>query len=373
MPIRDLYASDELQYESFARAAPHLPHVPVSAAAAQRLGPHWVVGVLALATGIGLHTVYRVAAAACLLALTLVLVRLAAAFALPDWAAAVAIGLALANPYNSAYLLIAPAMLSDCLLVLGVAIALLGLVEERPWLAVAGCVLGTLGRETALPVAVGVALWLALRRRPAPGLAALVAPAFTFALLKVLAEPASLPNPSAGSFTVLTPISRLPGTARELAAHFLRVALAFPVALALLVASLLVLRRLGRLRPTAPGLAASLFLAGLVVLQPVVFNPDWVQHNETRLAALGVVPLAFAAAAALVAVPISVGRGAKALLIGGTALASLHHRYTWGGLVETRWVFLFVEAAVALTLGILVLVRARGELAPARAEAADGT
>src|SRR5712691_11765295 len=65
-PIRRGYATDELQYESIARAAPGFPHTPVSAAASQRFVGHWIVGVVADATHLGLHTLYRVIVFACL-------------------------------------------------------------------------------------------------------------------------------------------------------------------------------------------------------------------------------------------------------------------------------------------------------------------
>jgi hypothetical protein len=77
-------------------------------------------------------------------------------------------------------------------------------------------------------------------------------------------------------------------------------------------------------------LAAALLLAALVVLQPVAFNPDWVQHNETRLAALGIVPLALAAAAAFARTPAAASRAAGLAAAVLIAVASLHHRYTWG-------------------------------------------
>src|SRR5207249_9684362 len=105
-------------------------------------------------------------------------------------------------------LLIAPAMLSDTLLVLGVGVALLGLVEERPWPAVGGCVLAVLGRETALPVAVGVAVWLLARHRRGAALLALVAPAGAFAAVKVVGEMFAAPDPSAHAFTVVSPLLR---------------------------------------------------------------------------------------------------------------------------------------------------------------------
>jgi len=358
-PIRRNYATDELQYESIARAAPGLPHTDVSAAASQRFVSHWLVGALSDITQLGLHTTYRIAAFACLAGIAFVVVRLAVAFELPLGAGVLALGLVITNPYEWRLLLIAPAMLSDAVLVLGVAIALLGLVEERPWTAVAGCTLAVLGRETGLAVAVGVCVWFAVKHRRLPAALSLLVPAAVFAAVKAVGETFATPDPSAGGFTVVSPLLRLPASARELADHFGRVVIAAPTALAILAAALFVLARRQRHEALGAPMLAALLLAALVFLQPAAFNPDWVQHNETRLAALGVVPLSLAAAAAFARTPAAASRALSltaALLV---ALASLHHRYTWGGLVESPRTFVAVEALASVALACLILVRVR--------------
>jgi hypothetical protein len=358
-PIRRNYATDELQYESIARAAPGLPHVDISAAASQRFVSHWLVGVLADVTHLGIHTSYRIATFACLFAIALVVVRLAVAFELPLSAGVVALGLVITNPYAWRLLLIAPAMLSDGLLVLGVAVALLGVVEERPWLATAGCIVAVLGRETGLPVAVGVCVWLALQHRRVPAALALILPAAIFSGVKAVGESFAFSDPPAGQFTIVSPILRLPGTARELADHFGRVVIAAPTALAILCAALLVLGRRRSVKLGATPLTAALLLAALVVLQPVAFNPDWVQHNETRLAALGIVPLALAAAAAFARTPVAASRAAGFAASVLIAVASLHHRYTWGGLVESPRAFVAIETLASVALVALIVAQAR--------------
>jgi hypothetical protein len=163
------------------------------------------------------------------------------------------------------------------------------------------------------------------------------------------------PDPSASAFTVVSPLLDLPGTARELADHFGRVVLVSPSSLAILAAGLGALWLKRRLRSAGTPLLAALLLAALVVLQPAAFNPEWVQHNESRLAALGIVPLALAAAAAIARTRAVLSRSAITVLVIGVALTSLHHRYTWGELVETGPVFVAVEAVVAVVLFVLVL------------------
>lgn len=353
VPIARHYATDELQYETIARAAPGLPDTKISAAASQRFVSHWLVGAAADVTGLGLHTVYRIATWLCLLAIAAVAVRLVVAFDLPLGAGVVALGLVITNPYAWRLPLIAPAMLSDTVLVLGIGIALLGLVENSPPLAIAGCVVAVLGREMGLAVMVVVCVWLLWRRRFAAAAAAFVVPAAAFGVVKLVGETFSFPDPSAAAFTVVSPILRLPGSARELADHFGRVAIAAPAALALVAAGILVARRVTR------PLELALVVAAVVFLQPAAFNPDWVQHNETRLAALAIVPLALAAAAAFALTAAARSRAVVGAAVVLVAVASLQHRYTWTGTFLSPKDFVALETAAALALAVLVLWRGR--------------
>ena len=365
-PIRLHYATDELQYQAIARAAPGLPAKGVvSAAASQRLTAHWLTGIVAASTGLGLHTTYRIAASVVLLGIATIAVQLCLAFRLQEWVAALALGSILTNAYTTRVLMFAPAMLSDALLVLGVSIALLGLALDRPWLATAGCVVAVLGRETGLPVAVGVCVWLAVQRKLAPAVTALAASVVTFGSAKLVGETFALPDPSARAFTVISPMLRLPRTAGLLADHLGRVVIAAPVALVVLLAALLVLGLGHRLRLQRDPLAAALLLTALVMLQVVAFNPEWVMHNETRLAALGIVPLSMATAAAVDRTGIRLSRPWTLAVAVGIGLASLHHGYTYSGLLVSRYWYVAVETAVAASLAVCVLVLGtRGQRQP---------
>jgi hypothetical protein len=152
---------------------------------------------------------------------------------------------------------------------------------------------------------------------------------------------------------------RLPETGRELADHFGRVVIAAPTALAILIAALIVLARRKRVKLGATPLTAALLLGALVFLQPAVFNPDWVQHNETRLAALGIVPLAMAAGAAFAQTPAAASSAVGFIAVLLVAVASLHHRYTWGGLLESPRAFVAVEALASVALVALIVMQAR--------------
>jgi len=349
-PIRLDYASDELQYETIARAAPRLPNADVTAAASQRFASHWLVGVVSEITGLGLHSTYRLTTFLVLALLAAILVRLVGAFDLSVGAGVLALGLVITNPYAWRVLLIAPAMLSDLILIVGVAVALLGMVEKQPWVAIAGALIAVLGRETGIAIVVAVFVWLAIQRRFVPSLVALVVPLVVFGAVKAVGESFALSDPSASGFTVITPLLHLPGTARELADHFGRVLIASPTALAILAASLFVTRRMTR------ELKIAVLLAALVVLQPAFFNPEWVRHNETRLAALGIVPLAFAAAAGFAATPAARYLGISIAAWVLVAIASLHHRYTWSGVIASPRVFVGVETLAAALLAALIVV-----------------
>jgi hypothetical protein len=358
-PIRLLYATDELQYESMAKAAPGLTDAPVSAAAGQRVTAHWLVGVVSDATSLGLHTVYRIVAYAFLLAIAAVMVELCVVFRLPEWASVLALGIVLTNPYTVRLLVVAPAMLSDAVLVLGVAIALLGLAAERPWLAVAGCVVAVLGREMGLPVALGTCAWLTARRLLVPAALAVIAPLGAFGAVKIIGETFAEPNPSAHAFTVVSPLLRLPGTVGLLADHIGRIVIAAPVALASLTAALLVLGLRHQLSLRQDPFCAALLLTALMLVQVVVFNPDWVQHNESRLAALGIVPLAMAAAEAVVRTGVKLSWSITVVAAGGVAVASLQHRFSDSGLLVSGAVYVTVAMLIAGALALLILLSSR--------------
>jgi hypothetical protein len=164
----------------------------------------------------------------------------------------------------------------------------------------------------------------------------------------------------------------LPGTGRLLADHVGRIVIAAPLALATLAAALLVLGLRRQLHLRRDPLGAALLLAALLVLQIVVFNPEWVQHNESRLAALAIVPLAMAAAAAVVRTGVSLSGSGTAVAACGIAVASLHHRFSYSGLLVSGAVFVAVELVVAGALALLLLLLCRPDARSSRAQDALG-
>ncbi|MBD0328662.1 MAG: hypothetical protein ICV64_00950 [Thermoleophilia bacterium] len=380
-PVREGYALDVLQYEAVAEAAPGLPPGGASAVVLQRLPVHWTVGILSDATGLDLHATYRVATGLVLAALVLVVDRLLAPLRLGVGAYAVCAGIALTNPYTTRFYLVAPGLLGDAVFVLGTALALLGLVRVRAALVLGGLALALLARQSALPVAVVAALWV-LRAGAwrAAGRAALAAyagavavplAALTAWIAVAAARPAS-DIPAAGDFTVLGVLDDLPGTASLLAEHVGRAAIAFPSLIALLAVVLALLLRARRLGAVPfPGWGA-LAVGGAVAAQPLVFNPLWLHGNETRLAALGVVPLATALGVLLAVSGVAAAwdSGRLAVVLGAlVAATSLHHLYT--AVPVTRGQYLGLALLASTALAVLAVLPLRAP-APADGLAAEG-
>jgi hypothetical protein len=163
-----LFGSDMQEYERVARAAPGLPSEPLPSQHAARFVPHYLVGLVSDALGVGDRPVYYVAAFLLLLAILVVVDRTIAPLRLTLPAYALCMGALVANPYLFRFLAICPARLADSVFVLGGALALLGLLRVSTPLLVAGLVVATLGRsEAVLPLAllapVAFLLCLAIR------------------------------------------------------------------------------------------------------------------------------------------------------------------------------------------------------------------
>jgi hypothetical protein len=350
--VRVQYAADMDVYEVIARAAPGLPDTDVLRAYAQRFPVHWLIGVAHDVTDVPLHTLYRVAAIACV-ALILVAMHVAlTALGLDARAYALSLGVVAASAYPVHYLLAAPGMLSDGVFVLGLSVMLVGFVRGGLWVALAGLALATVGRQSALPLGVAAAAWAAflpawrpLRFRAAACF--LLVPAAIYGVLQIASDSFSAPR-SAG-IDDLTVIGFFTGV-EPLADHVGRVALGIAVPAALVAGAWL------RTRGEAPW--GPLIVAAAVAGQPLVLGPLANASNEPRLA--GLAAPAFAVAAAMLLRGAVLGRAETLVCAAAIAAAGLHHRYTIAGL-EQNAVWATVELVSA---GIVVLVLAAGRRAP---------
>lgn len=355
--IRVQFANDMGVYEVIARAAPSLPDTDILRAYAQRFAPHWVVGVLSDATDVSLHSLYRIVAIACV-GLILVAVHVAlAGLGLDLPAYALALGAVAASAYPVQYLLAAPGMASDGIFVLGLAIVLLGFVQISPWVVVAGLGLATVGRQSALPLAVAAAAWAAfypawrpVRKQVVAG--CLLIPAALYLFIYLVSDSFSQPRPAGiDDLTVIGFFTSF----HEFGRHVGLVALGIAVPAALVVGSWL------RVRGPVPW--GPLLLAITVAGQPLVLGPLANRSNEPRLAGLAAPALAVTAAILLRGA--SLTRVETLVCAAAIAVGGLHHRYT-NSVFDSNvaWAIAVLISALVIA-SVLALGRPRSKTAPA--------
>jgi hypothetical protein len=260
---------------------------------------------------------------------------------------AVATGIAIASAFPVHYLLAAPGMVSDAVFLLGVSLALLGFVRGTFALILAGIVLAVVGRQTAVPVAVVAAIWVAVsptwRGRWGFAATTLLIPLATYGAIHAVAARFALPSEGLSTVTIA-------GAApRALGEHVAR------SALGILVPTAIVLGAWARLRtraavPRGTVTRGALFTAAVVVVQPLLLAPTWASHNEPRLAGLAAPAMALAVGALLAHAGIT--RTESLILCAAICATSLHRLYTHVGVGHADvWAGLTVMGSiVALTV-----------------------
>jgi hypothetical protein len=353
---RLLRAHDEADYRAIATAAPGLPTTKLQVQHAQRFAPHYVIGLLGHV--FDLNVVYSVAAillaiCACVL-LAVVLGRIGASR--PVFAVCMAVFVL--NTYSLRYYGLAPGELSDLLLDAAVLLTILGLLDHHYWVVVLGIAIGTVARQTAVPVAVAVALWLLLdpkwrdvepSQRVLRAGGVLAVSAGLYAVVVAVSAPFSAQTtPSFSHFTLLADLEALPSGLGQLGQHFLRTVNALLSVGALLVVGL-ILRHRDHPRTSLPfPFWGCLLIAAAIILQPAVFSPQYAAHNETRLAVMGLGALVCSLAYVLRDVR-GLTPALAAVIVAVLAVASFHHLYTIVGTTNaTQTVVLQVVAAAVL-------------------------
>jgi len=348
--IRVQFASDARSYEEIARAAPSFPATRMLRPFAERFPTHWSVGMISDLTDVPLHVVYRIASVLCFLVVIAVVHLALVRFGLDVRGHAVSLGALAASAYPVHYLLAAPGMLSDGVFILGLSVALLGFTHERFPVALAGLVIATVGRQTAVPVGVAAAVWVFLVRdwratRWQRAAVCILIPAAIYATLHFVANPFA--TSGVGGLHEISVIGFLTGI-RPIAEHLGRVVLGLAVPSALVLGAWR--RSSGRL------LCGPVLVAAAVALQPVVLGPASNGSNEPRLAGLAAPALAVAAGTFLRKT--ALGPRETAVLLAAIAVAGLHHRYTHAGLhTNVEWATIELVAAVVV---LTVLVRPFG-------------
>jgi hypothetical protein len=360
--IRARFASDMSAYEAIARSAPSFPadHF-ILRPFAERFPVHWLIGSLAQGLDLSLHGLYRVFDLV-VLGLLLWTVHLALArMRLDPSAHTVAIGTLAFSAYPVHYLLAAPGMLSDGVFCLGLSVTLLGFAGGRFELVLGGLLVGMLGRQTMVGVAIAAALWTALTpawraRRWPYTTAAVMLPVGLWLVLHFVAD--SFAQAELGGIHDLTVLGFLtkPGA---LAGHVGRAAIGVLLPCALIAGAWLRARDESEPASEAASEAGTgiprgpLLVAAAVIVQPLLLGPTSAGHNETRLAALAVPALAVAGGALMGMTRL--GRGETAVLAAAILAGGLHHRYTHAGL-DRPWQWVALEAAAAVVM-IAVLAR----------------
>jgi len=345
--IREQFAGDVAAYEQIARAAPHFPQQPLQQQHAERFPIHWLVGTISDGTGIGLHDVYRAASLLLLLLIVVVLARTLRRLEVDLRPRIILTGLVIASAYPMRYLLAAPGMLADALFLVGFALALWALETRRDATLVAALLLGVLGRQTAVPVALVAAAILLTRRRFRVAAAAAVLPVLLYVGLHVVASRFTQGHVLGSSSWLVSTF----GHPRELGSHFGRMAIVLAVPLAAAAGAWYRTR-------VAPA-AAPLLLAATVIAQPLVLSPELVAKNEPRLAALALPALALAAALPVRAA--ALGTAETVLLSIAIFASSLHARYSDVGTTRPVWILLVVVGAAAI-LALLARPQAKSRV-----------
>jgi hypothetical protein len=347
--IRIGFAADASVYRPMAEASPGLPEGPIRAQHAERWVVHWLVGAVADSSGVELETVYRIASVAAVAGVVVLLHLLLVGLPLSPGAYAACLGSALASPYPFRYWLAAPGHVADAVFGLGIAVALLGLARGRLWIVILGLAVGTAARQTALPAALVLAVFLAIRPLPSAArfrsaAAVAVVPLVVYGVVKGVAASFSVADlPPLAELTVLA------DGPQQIASHSGRVLLGIIFPLAVLTAS-----AWWNIRSAL----GPLLVAAAIVAQPLVLTADWVDTNEPRLAGLGVPALAVGAA--MLVGRIRIGAATATVVCVALFAGSLHHVYSRLDLGRVVWVGLAALVA-ALTAAALVAARLRSE------------
>jgi len=341
-----------------ARAAPGLPAGPLPQQHAERFPIHWAIGTVSDLTGAGLHGVYRTVSVGLLLGIVVVLALTLRRLGLDLRARFVLTGLLVASAYPVRYLLAAPGMAADALFLLGLATAVWALVADEGGVLVAGLLLATLGRQTAVPLAVVAALLLLARRHYCAAATAVLLPGLLYVVLRVVAERFS----NGGAVDSSSSVGSALDHPHELASHLGRMALVLAVPAAVAGGAWLRTRVVPAVAPLA--------LAAGVVVQPLVLNPEWVAKNEPRLTGLALPALAVALVPPVRAA--TLGAAETAVLSAAILLSSFHARYSDVGLAHSwQWAVL-VAACAAAVFVTLARVQARSRV-PSGASQVAGT
>ncbi len=360
---RLLGANDEASYRVIARAAPGLPSARLPEQHAQRFAFHYVVGLIAHATGASVESIYAVAVIAVVFALCAALGLVLARIRVSTPVFALCVGVFILNTYSLRYYGLAPGEIADLWFDLGLLVGLLGLVDRRYRLVLVGIAVATLARQTAVLAALAVAYWAYFgpewreagrRLRGARSVGVVVVSVGLYVLLVRIAAPFSASTtPDFAHFTLLADLERLPSGLGRLGQHGLRTVNGLLSVAALIGVAVLARRRSDTAAPLPFEFWGCLLIAASVVVQPLIFSPEYAAHNETRLAVLSLGALVCALAFAWRDFERSPLPPVVVALLAVLAVGSLHHLYTVIGTSSATQTVALQVIAAACVAGLL--------------------
>ncbi len=369
------WGTDVISYQAMAAAAPGLPHFPIGSAYTQRFAPHYLVGLLNWATGMGIHPTYRVVWALCFAGLIGVFVQALRSLRLSTFVFALSFSLFVLDPYSLRESILTPGAIQDLTFVLGLGLLMWGLLDDMLALVLVGTAVAVLSRQTELLVAPVAAYWVlrgpswrerAAHVRCARAVGVLLLTALLYIAMDLVTSSFTKRfEPSFPRDTILSLIVPTHGNLSTLASHLGRCAVPLIVPAAVILAVLVA----GRLRnqPTVRlpfEFYASLAIAAAVIVQPIGVSPSFpgFAHNEQRLVGIGLLPVAVAGAVALregqLQGVLDLSRPTVCVVLAAMALGSLHHIFTRIGPPSlSAFVALQILAAAVVFIALVVPVR----------------
>lgn len=356
-----LGGDDAVSYEQIALAAPAFPVATLPFHHAQRIAGPYLIGLSAIASGLDVRILFRVATGACLLLSIMFLGAALSRLGVADWEFAFCMSLFVTN-FTLRFYLVVPGMLPDALFICGLALAIYGLAAANLAIVLAGVAAAAAGRQTALLMIPGLVVWMALGegwvQRPAASKAFGIV-AVGSAVIAVYLASAFVATVFGSSSENIVHVTGLVDWLRSPLFSVEGLGIFFGTAIAPLM--LLVTVIVAALRGSGgQGHPIELFacfsMAAAIVIQPLLGGPEITNANVVRLAALGIAPLVVAAALVLRAGHPE-GRWAYRgpLVVGALVAASFHYNYTTVG-PETKFQFAVLQLAVAFFVGYLIYV-----------------
>lgn len=373
--VIQLSANDVYEYAKIAEASPTLLNPnSLNFHHAQRLISPYLLGAMAKFTTIPYQYLFGFVVFLCSFLVIFSMDRILTKLKLKQFNYCLCISLLILNPYVFRYYWIVPGMLPDVIFTTGLAITIVGLVDEV-FLGVAiGLLVAAIGRQTALTIIPGVVLWLfaskgwarvPLPRRLGYSVAVILIPGSIYILTSLIAT--KIANPSQNAEIALGLLRWLQSdrfSILYLAEFIMRLLIPVSVLVGNIIGIYLAINTASSksLKSVLPiEFWACILMNISIIIQPFLGGPEITGQNASRLSALGFFPLLVALSLLLNHISPKehqletqqklIRTSSWAIAIGlGMAIASLHHLYTTFG-PPNALIFAAIQIISAATIG----------------------